>query len=228
MLGSTNQFFFEQNGNLVRGLRFTGQPDLSLPSVTLVKRVSADLAGRLAALLLLLLLSPVIVACALLVKATSKGSALYAQKRVGYRGKVFRIYKFRTMRRDAEAALGPVLSSANDPRVTPVGKLLRNLHLDELPQLVNIILGDMAFIGPRPERPEFVAQFSARIAGYENRAAVKPGITGLAQVCRGYDASAEEKLQFDLVYVKHRSSLRLNSFIVYNTIKKILFIRYNQ
>jgi lipopolysaccharide/colanic/teichoic acid biosynthesis glycosyltransferase len=227
MLGS-NQFFFEQNGNMVLDLEFTGRRDFALPLVPLLKQIFSEVLGRAGAILLLLVLSPVLLACVLLVKATSKGSVIYAQRRVGFRGKVFWIYKFRTMRQDAEAAVGPVLSTANDTRLTPVGKLMRNLHLDELPQLVNIIFGEMAFIGPRPERPEFVAEFSSRIPHYADRAAVKPGITGLAQVCRGYDASAEDKLLFDLVYVKYRNSLKLNYFIVINTLKKTLLIRYNQ
>lgn len=179
------------------------------------------------ALLLLVIASPVLLACALLVKLTSNGPGIYRQMRVGKDGRVFPIFKLRSMVVDAEAETGPVLSREADPRVTLVGKFLRNSHLDELPQLLNIVRGEMSFVGPRPERPEFVSRFKESIPKYRLRHAAKPGITGLAQVCLRYDAAPEEKLKYDLRHVTGERSLKLNLFILYKTFMKVLVIRFN-
>jgi len=152
---------------------------------------------------------PVSLTVALLVKLTSPGPVLLAQERVGERGRRFLVYKFRTMRADAEAASGPVWAARDgDPRATWLGRFLRKIRLDELPQLINVIKGDMSLVGPRPERPHFVEVLRTTIPFYDERHSVKPGITGWAQVKFGYGSNledAEEKLQYDLYYIKHVS-----------------------
>ncbi len=152
-----------------------------------------------------IILSPIMLLTMILVKLTSKGPILYSQIRVGKDGKNFEIYKFRTMKVDAEKSTGPVWAAKNDNRLTPIGGFLRKTHVDELPQLINVLRGEMSIIGPRPERPVFVEQFKEMIDGYENRLQVKPGITGLAQVWHRYDESMEDvkkKLKYDLLYIK--------------------------
>jgi lipopolysaccharide/colanic/teichoic acid biosynthesis glycosyltransferase len=158
------------------------------------------------ALGLAILAAPVAAAAALLVKLTSRGPALYTQTRVGLNGRVFRIYKLRTMRHNCEAATGARWATAGDPRVTAVGRLLRRTHLDELPQLWNVLRGDMSLVGPRPERPEFVARLGRDVDGYLDRLAVRPGVTGLAQVQLPADTDLESvrlKLRYDLHYIRH-------------------------
>lgn len=156
----------------------------------------------------------------------NKGSLFYAQTRVGKNGVPFEIYKLRTMRSDAEQN-GAVFSTKNDTRITPFGNFLRKARIDELPQFLNILKGDMAFIGPRPERPYFVAQLAAVMPFYETRHAVKPGLTGWAQVNYSYGESIEEsliKLQYDLYYIKRRS-IFLDLSIIIKTFSTVLFYR---
>jgi lipopolysaccharide/colanic/teichoic acid biosynthesis glycosyltransferase len=149
----------------------------------------------------------------------------YRQERVGEKGKAFPLFKFRTMRTDAEAATGPVWATHGiDPRITGVGKYLRKFRLDELPQLINVLRGEMSFVGPRPERPHFVDTLSKIIPYYDERHSVKPGITGWAQIKFGYGSTiedAEEKLQFDLYYIKHMS-LVFDIGILLDTMKVIV------
>ncbi len=162
------------------------------------------------AMLGLMVSLPVIGIAALFIKLTSKGPVLYKQNRLGKDGKVFQIYKLRTMGVDAEKGTGAVWAVQNDPRVTPVGRILRKTHIDEIPQFLNVIKGDMSIVGPRPERPEIIQTLKTAINHYEQRLSVKPGITGLAQVLHKYDASIEDvkkKVQYDLLYVKSRSLL---------------------
>lgn len=187
-----------------------------------------DVIEACAALILLVLMSPLFVLCALMIKVTSHGPVFYSQDRVGKSNRIFRIQKFRSMVMDAEKKTGPILSTRFDSRVTFIGRFLRNTHLDELPQLINIIKGDMSFVGPRPERPEFVEKFVKEISDYNLRSLVKPGISGLAQVCCSYDATAEEKLRFDLIYVEHRRSVSLFLKIMVGTIEKLVFGRFNE
>jgi sugar transferase (PEP-CTERM system associated) len=172
----------------------------------------------------LLLAAPLFAFTALAVWATSGRPVLYCQERVGQNGRVFTLYKFRSMRRDAETA-GPVWASAEDGRITPVGRFIRRTRLDELPQLWNVLKGDMSFVGPRPERPVFVQALARENAFYHLRHAVKPGITGWAQVRYRYADSIEsafEKLRYDLYYIKHLS-VAFDLTIVVDTVKTILF-----
>ena len=181
----------------------------------------------LVALLGLLMLAPVIALVAIAVRLTSSGPAFYSQRRVGYHGRVFVIHKFRSMRADAEAATGAVWSVENDPRVTPVGRFLRRTRLDEVPQLWNVLVGDMSIVGPRPERPEFVADLTAQIPFYGQRHVVRPGVTGWAQIRHSYGSSVDDalhKLQYDLFYIKHMS-IALDLFICLETLKTVLVRR---
>jgi len=163
---------------------------------------------------------PIILLLALLIKIDSKGPIIYAQKRVGRHGKIFTMYKLRTMHNDAEAKTGPMWATENDPRVTRVGYWLRKLRLDELPQVINVLSGSMSLVGPRPERPHFVDQFKVQIPLYTRRLRVRPGITGWAQVKWKYDESLDdvkEKTKYDLYYVEN-ISLRMDMKILINTI----------
>jgi sugar transferase (PEP-CTERM system associated) len=170
------------------------------------------------------LAAPFLLAAAALIRLTSPGGAIYRQDRVGLNGHVFTIYKLRTMRVDAEAATGPAWSPMNDPRITPVGRLLRRIRLDEVPQLWNVLCGDMSFVGPRPERPGFVADLTTQIPFFCQRHVLKPGITGWAQIHHSYAASVEdavEKLQYDLYYIKNLS-LWLDLLILVETVKTVV------
>ncbi|HEX4611600.1 MAG TPA: sugar transferase [Urbifossiella sp.] len=156
------------------------------------------------ALVLVVAAAPFILAAAALTRLTSRGPAFYSQTRVGLNGRVFRIYKIRTMRHNCEAASGAKWATARDPRVTAVGRVLRKTHLDELPQLWNVLKGDMSLVGPRPERPEFVARLARDVDGYLDRLTVRPGVTGLAQVQLAADTDLESvrrKLRYDLHYI---------------------------
>jgi sugar transferase (PEP-CTERM system associated) len=172
----------------------------------------------------LLLAAPVLLLVAIAIKLTSRGPVFYHQPRVGMRGRVFTVHKFRSMRPDAEQGTGAVWAARNDDRVTPIGRLLRKTRLDELPQLWNVLTGDMSLVGPRPERPEFVSSLSREIPFYGQRHVVRPGLTGWAQVRYTYTASVEgamEKLQYDLFYIKNMS-LSLDIFIIAKTIKTVV------
>jgi len=175
----------------------------------------------------LLLAAPLIPFVVLAIKVDSKGPALYRQQRVGRKGKVFLCYKFRTMRPDAEADLGPTWADDDDPRITRVGKFLRMTRLDEIPQLWCVLKGDMAFVGPRPERPEFVEWLKQEIPYYSLRHLVRPGITGWAQIRYKYGNTIEdskEKLRYDLFYIKN-ASIGLDVLIMFQTIKILLLRR---
>lgn len=169
----------------------------------------------------LLVLSPVMLLIALAVKLDSHGPFLYTQERVGRGDKPFKLYKFRTMKNNAEEQTGPVVSNADDTRVTRVGRVLRAVRLDELPQLINVLMGDMSMVGPRPERPFFVKKYENDIPGYSCRHKTKAGITGLAQVMSNYSTSIEDKLRYDLLYNKKYSPL-LDLKILFQTMKVIL------
>jgi exopolysaccharide biosynthesis polyprenyl glycosylphosphotransferase len=162
---------------------------------------------------ILLISMPVTILISLLIKISSTGPVLYKQQRVGKDGEIFILYKFRTMVKDAEKMVGPVLASRDDPRVTKVGKVLRRTRLDELPQLFNVLRGDMSLVGPRPERPHFVRLHKAL---RELRLAVKPGLTGLAQIRNFYDLKPQHKIKYDYLYIQKRSLL-LNLYILLKT-----------
>lgn len=156
------------------------------------------------AAVLLVLASPVILLCLVAVRLGSKGSPLYSQKRLGSSGRIITIYKIRTMYEDCERHFGPIWSGPGDPRVTPLGRILRATHLDELPQLLNVVRGEMSLIGPRPERPEIVAQLERCIPAYRDRLRVPPGLSGLAQILQGPDTSLHDvqtKLRYDIYYL---------------------------
>jgi sugar transferase (PEP-CTERM system associated) len=182
------------------------------------------LMSTLISLLGLVLCLPLIPIIALLVKITSSGPILYRQKRVGQDGSVFNCLKFRTMRNDAEVSSGPTWAGKDDPRITPVGRFLRLARFDEIPQLWNVLKGDMSLVGPRPERPEFVDWLKREIPYYYLRHTIRPGITGWAQVQYKYGSSiedAKEKLRYDLFYIKNMSP-GLDLLILFQTIKIIL------
>ena len=236
---------FPSQGSLARIRRVPVRP----PAVVYVPRSRVEWANRLVNILLaviaLAVLSPVMLLIALLVRVTSPGPVLYTQQRVGVNrrrrptqalydrraqdagGIVFTIYKFRTMRNDAEKSCGAVWATTNDPRVTPIGRILRQYRLDELPQLLNVILGDMNIVGPRPERPTIFADLRTRIADYPIRQRTRPGITGLAQVSNAYDASLDDvrkKVRYDLQYLETQS-LAEDVRIMLRTIPVMLFKR---
>jgi sugar transferase (PEP-CTERM system associated) len=174
---------------------------------------------------MLIVCSPLIFITAVLIKIDSKGPVFFPQERMGEKGKIYWIHKFRSMVADAESQSGPVWAQHDDDRITRVGKFIRKLRIDELPQLYNVLKGEMSFVGPRPEREYFVKQLEDLIPYYTIRYTVKPGITGWAQVCYGYGASVEdavEKLNYDLFYIKNMSTL-MDIMIVLRTIKIVLF-----
>lgn len=194
-----------------RGLRLVSdEPAFSpLPPARRGQRIYVGLRRGLeliAAAALLLLFAPVMLLAALLIKATSRGPAFYSQIRVGRHGRHFVIYKLRTMIHQCESLTGPRWCIPGDPRITPLGYFLRLTHIDELPQLINVLRGDMSLIGPRPERPEFVEKLEKAIPGYRWREGLLPGITGLAQVQLPPDtdvAGVRRKVAYDLYYLRH-------------------------
>jgi sugar transferase (PEP-CTERM system associated) len=199
-----------------RGFRFTS-----------VRRAWKRVLDIVLAFLGILLVMPFLPIVAVLIKLTSPGPVLFRQLRVGERGCEFTLIKFRTMCDNAEKETGPVWASENDPRITRLGALLRKIRIDEIPQLFNVLKGDMSFIGPRPERKEFVERLSEKIPYYGKRHFVKPGVTGWAQVKYPYGASDEdalEKLRYDLYYIKNYS-FTLDLIIILETIKVVLFGR---
>jgi sugar transferase (PEP-CTERM system associated) len=199
-------------------------PGYSASRLFLIYKRFASVMSSIIGLLLSLPLLPFVV---LAIKVSSPGQVLYRQNRVGRDGVLFCCYKFRTMRSDAEADTGPTWANYDDPRITRVGRFLRKTHLDEIPQLLNVLRGDMSLVGPRPERPEFVAALKQEIPYYHLRHSVRPGITGWAQVLYKYGSSVEdakEKLRYDLYYIKNASA-GLDLLIIFNTIKIVLLGR---
>lgn len=195
-------------------------PELMKPWEKVAKR----LIDIVVSLVVLVVGLPLWILIAILIKLDSRGPIIYKQERVGKDGKIFTLYKFRSMYENAEAMTGPTWATKNDPRVTRIGKILRKLHLDEIPQFFNVLKGDMSLIGPRPERPMFVEKLSKEIPLYKRRLKVKPGITGWAQVKYKYDESIEDvkkKLQYDLFYIENMS-LRMDLKIIAYTILHVL------
>lgn len=177
------------------------------------------------ALVLLFINAPVILITALAIKLDSKGPVFFKQERSGLNGKTFKMVKFRSMYQDAEKHTGPVWSMKNDPRITKVGRIIRKLRIDELPQMYNVLKGEMSLVGPRPERPYFVEKLSDEIPYYKRRLKVRPGITGWAQVKHKYDESIEDvkiKLRYDLFYIENMS-IRMDMKILFRTVFVVIF-----
>lgn len=172
----------------------------------------------------IVLASPLFLIVAPAIRLSSEGPVFYLQDRVGRGGRIFRLIKFRTMVHDAERETGAVYARSDDPRVTGVGRFLRRFRLDELPQFLNVLKGDMSFVGPRPERPHFVRRLSRELPGYNERHKVKPGITGLAQVRGYYHTAPENKLKYDLAYI-YNQSFSLDLLILLETLKVVLIRR---
>jgi sugar transferase (PEP-CTERM system associated) len=175
----------------------------------------------------IILSSPIMLLTALAVRLSSPGPVLYRQTRVGLDGALFTVYKFRSMRADAEVGTGAVWAQKDDPRVTPVGRIIRRIRFDELPQLFNVFRGEMSIVGPRPERPEFVKALNEQIPYYRQRHCVRPGITGWAQISYKYGDTLEDtitKLEYDLYYIKNMS-MALDTYIIFHTLKAMLLSR---
>ena len=171
----------------------------------------------------LLVLSPLLIIVSTTIKLYDRGPVFFKQERITSNSKLFKLYKFRTMVVDAEKNTGPVLATEEDPRITPLGRLLRTSRIDELPQLFNVLKGDMSIVGPRPERPFFAERFNEEVEGYKYRVLVKAGITGLAQVMGKYTTEPTTKAKYDLLYIK-RYSLLFDIKIIFNTVK-IMFMK---
>ena len=193
------------------------------PLSRLIKRF----VGFVLSAIMLIVLSPLLLVIAVAICFDSAGGVVFSQERVGENGKVFTLFKFRSMKADAEKYSGPVWAAENDPRITKVGRIIRKLRLDELPQLWNVLRGDMSFVGPRPERSFFVEKLRKSIPYYDERFCVKPGVTGWAQVKYPYGATEQdtlEKLKFDLYYIKNMS-LVLDLVVIFHTVKIVLLGR---
>ena len=192
--------------------------DYSLYKENIFYNVYSRVVDILLSLLGLVIGIPLIIIFGIIIKLEDGGPIIYKQERVGKQGKTFYLYKLRSMRIDAEK-YGAQWAQNNDPRISKVGSFIRKTRIDELPQLFNILKGDMSVVGPRPERPMFTMQFNDEIDGFVNRLLIKPGLTGLAQVNGGYDISPKEKLEYDLYYIKNR-----NIFMDLNIILKTIYI----
>lgn len=210
---------------------FLGQGQISvmagIPVVEIVSRIPEwrltfkrvmDIAIALPALAVFTLFLPLI---ALIIKADSKGTVFFSQKRLGLKGSSFTIYKLRTMIADAEAGTGPVLASEGDSRVTRVGRWLRKTRIDEMPQLINVLTGEMSIVGPRPERPELHEEILKKLPSFQMRLRIKPGLTGMAQIYGRYDTSHANKLRYDLAYIQSMSAL-LDIRLIFETLR-VLF-----
>ena len=191
----------------------------------LIKRFTKRTIDLILSLSMLILLFPVILLVALIIKLDSRGPVLFSQERVGQNREPYMVHKFRSMRQDAEAKTGPVWARSDDDRITRIGHFIRKWRVDEIPQLWNVLKGEMSFVGPRPEREHFVKELESVIPYYKERFSVKPGLTGWAQVSYGYGASVEdavEKLNYELFYIKNMSIL-MDLMIVARTVKTVLF-----
>jgi sugar transferase (PEP-CTERM system associated) len=221
-----NKFYENLTGKLtVESLNPSGLIFSSGFQKTFLRRFLKRSVDSILSVFMLIVCSPLIVITAVLIKIDSKGPVLFSQERVGEKDKVYRVHKFRSMIVDAEKQSGPVWAQSDDDRITRIGKIIRRLRIDEVPQLYNVLKGEMSFVGPRPERAYFIKQLEDLIPYYTIRHTVKPGITGWAQVCYGYGASVEdavEKLNYDLFYIKNMTML-MDIMIVLRTIKIVLF-----
>ena len=210
---------FEISLSKTRTVQFEDMPAFIIDrlGLTLEQRFFKRVLDIIIAAIVLIITFPIMLLSALLIKFTSPGPIIFSQERITIDNRVFKIFKFRTMKNNAEKRTGPVISPKDDPRVTSVGSILRKFKIDELPQLFNILKGDMSFVGPRPERPVFVSKFCSEIPTYKYRSIVKAGLTGYAQIFGKYDTSAENKLRYDLLYIRNYSLL-LDIRLLMNTI----------
>lgn len=206
-----------------RTIQFHDMPTFMIDSLglTFQQRLLKRIFDVIFSLLALIITLPLLIFIALMVRLDSHGPALYSQDRITQFGKVYKVYKFRTMIDAAEKKFGAYQSSLDDPRVTKIGKFLRNTHLDELPQFLNILKGDLSVVGPRSDRPTTVGEFEDNIPGYHQRLKVKAGLTGLAQIYGKYNSDPEDKLRFDMMYIKNYSFLG-DMKIILQTIKTML------
>jgi sugar transferase (PEP-CTERM system associated) len=189
------------------------------------KKILKRTCDLILSLTMILLLAPILILVAILIKLDSKGPVFFSQERVGENRKPYMVHKFRSMVQDAEKECGPVWAQTGDCRITRVGQFIRKWRIDELPQLFNVIKGEMSFVGPRPEREFFVKELEAAIPYYGERFSVKPGVTGWAQVCYSYGASVEdakEKLNYDLFYIKNMS-IFMDFLVIIKTVKTVIF-----
>ncbi|MEC1526145.1 sugar transferase [Neobacillus niacini] len=191
------------------------------PRLSVFQQINKRLFDVIVSSILLVISCPLLLALFLLIPLTSKGPALYRQERIGLNGNPYLIYKFRSMIQDAEKRTGPVLATDKDPRITLIGRVIRAVRLDELPQLFNVLKGEMSIVGPRPEREYFINEFKQNLPEYSFRLTVKPGITGLGQVLANYTTPVEEKLRFDLLYILNYS-FWLDLKILLQTIRVVL------
>ena len=192
-----------------------------------LSRAIKRLIGLTLSTVMLICLSPLLILVALLIKLDSSGPILFSQERIGEFGRIFTLYKFRSMRADAEKLSGPVWASEDDPRITRVGRIIRKLRIDELPQLWNVFKGDMSFVGPRPERQFFIDKLRKIIPYYNERLSVKPGVTGWAQIMYPYGATEKDalkKLEYDLYYIKNMS-IAFDLIVIFHTVKIVLLGR---
>ena len=221
-----NKFYENLTGKLtVKSLNPSGLIFSDGFQKTSLRRFLKRSVDLILSVLMLIVFLPLIAAIAVLIKVDSKGPIFFSQERVGEKGKIYHVHKFRSMADDAEDQSGPVWAESDDDRVTRVGKFIRRFRIDEIPQLYNVLKGEMSFVGPRPEREYFVKQLEDLIPYYTIRHTVRPGITGWAQVCYGYGASVEdavEKLNYDLFYIKNMTTL-MDIMIILRTIKIVLF-----
>ena len=218
--------FYSVIGGMARTEHIYGLPLIEVLPVPMPvwEQYTKRFIDLIVALIVLVLGLPLWIGILIAIKTTSEGEAIYRQERVGRKGRIFTIYKFRTMRHDAEAQTGPVWASRDDPRYTAVGRWLRKTRLDEIPQLLNVLRGDMSLVGPRPERPYFVEKLTGKIPLYNRRHRIKPGITGWAQVMWHYDSSLEDvqqKVKYDLYYIENMS-LRMDLKILFRTLRAVL------
>ena len=218
--------FYSVIGGMARTEHIYGLPLIEVLPVPMPvwEQYTKRLIDLTVSLIILALGLPLWIGIIIAVMTTSKGGAIYRQMRVGRKGRIFTMYKFRTMRQNAEADTGPVWASKDDPRYTSVGRWLRKSRLDEIPQLWNVLRGDMSLIGPRPERPYFVEKLTGKVPLYNRRHRVKPGITGWAQVMWHYDSSLEDvqqKVKYDLYYIENMS-LRMDLKILFRTLRAVV------
>ncbi len=218
--------FYSVIGGMARTEHIYGLPLIEVLSTPMPvwEQYTKRLMDLFVAMAILAIGMPLWIGISIAVKMTSKGGAIYRQKRVGKKGRAFIMYKFRTMQIDAEAETGPIWASKDDSRYTSVGRWLRKTRLDEIPQLWNVLRGDMSLVGPRPERPYFVEKLIGKVPLYNRRHRIKPGITGWAQVMWHYDSSLEDvqqKVKFDLYYIENMS-LRMDLKILFRTLKAVV------